>query len=356
MKSKAMEETHTKTHILLLCGGGGSEHDISIISANYIHENLLKISQKWNELEIHFVELQKDGVRKNRETQETCELRKSGEIFYHDKKQSFQLSYVIPCIHGPPGETGEIQALFEMMRLPYFGPGPEASITCFNKVSTKLWFNSLGIPNTPFEYVYSNDTESINKVFNVYTKWKGAFIKATHQGSSIGCHLMKYDASIGDSQVKDKIKSVLDELFTLSPYILIEQPLKARELEIAAYEIDGILNVTPPGEIITPNGFYTFEEKYAGESKTKTETIAKDLNQEQIQKMKNMAIKAFKALKLKDLSRIDFFLTQSGEIYLNEINTFPGMTPISMFPKMLQANGQEFDQYLEKAIRFALNR
>lgn len=325
-----------KKNILLICGGGSTEHEISLISAEYIYENL-KSNPDFN---IFHVTIQKNGVRTDRDGLEV-ELRRAGEIVWKENGKSVRLHFAVPCIHGPPGETGEIQAVFEMMGLPYLGCGPEASQICFNKITTKLWFNALEINNTPYIFLSENNAESVKKAQEFYDKNQSGFIKAARQGSSVGCYLVKE---------KSEIPEHLNNAFKLSEQVLMEVTVNARELEIAAYEYDGKINVTIPGEISCPSKFYTYEEKYSNASHTTTEVVAPNLTAEQVKIMQDFARKAFVGLKLKHLSRIDFFLTDDGKIYLNEINTFPGMTPISMFPKMMENNGHKFKDYLTQII------
>ncbi len=322
-------------NVLLLCGGGGSEHDISLISAEHIYNSLKNIE----DFQVFQIEICKDGQRKD-QNGDLCELRKSGEIFYPESNKTVYLHFAIPCIHGPPGESGEIQGIFEMMGLPYLGTRGEASILCFNKLSTKLYFDALNIPNTPYLFLW--DENQTELAFETLKDWGTVFVKATNQGSSIGCYKVTN---------KDQLAKVLPHAFELSPYVLLEKAVSARELEVSAYESNGQLVVTGPGEILCPDGFYTYEEKYNNESHTDTAVTAQGLSPEQVDQIKSMASKAFKALKLRDLSRIDFFLCEDGTIYLNEINTFPGMTPISMFPKMMENRGDSFKDWLNEIIQ-----
>lgn len=326
-----------KKNILILCGGGHSEHEISLISSQYIYDSL-KDNDQYN---VYHVTILHDGRRIDKEGKEV-ELRRAGEIAWKQGSKKVELHYAIPCIHGPPGETGEIQAVFELMGLPYLGCSPEANILCFNKVSSKLWFDALKIKNTPFLFLDELNTGSIQKAHDFFDLYQGAFIKAASQGSSVGCYPVTK---------KEELQQYLKKAFKLSQYVLVEKPLKARELEIAAFEHDGKLYISHPGEIICPGSFYSFEEKYDQKSHTTTEVEAKNLTVNQVEKMRELARKAFTGLKLSDLSRIDFFLTEDGEIYLNEINTFPGMTPISMFPKMMENMGVPFKTYLSERIQ-----
>lgn len=321
-----------KKNVMILFGGGGTEHDVSKISSNFIYSKLENIP----EINPILVEITKEGFWQ-------CDGRKcslNGKILKTPTEQPY-IDYVIPCIHGPPGETGEIQSYLKTIGIPYFGPGPEASINCFNKVTTKLWFDLLEIPNTEWKSVNKYSEYKMEDLEEFYTKVGGdIFIKAANQGSSVGCfHVTE----------KEKIQSTIKEAFNYSDNLLLERTIKGRELEIAVFEYDGKVHVTEPGEVICPDGFYTYEEKYSKQSHTKTTVKADGIDEEVKKQMMNYAKKAFKALGLRHLSRVDFFLAD-GKIYLNEINTFPGMTPISMFPQMLEATGLKFEDYLKQAI------
>lgn len=325
-----------KKNILLLCGGGGTEHEISLVSSKYIEKNL-------NDLGLYNVikvEIGKDKIFRKMNSDGTY-----GEIVELNFRRQLvgskaeDIHIVVPCIHGPPGETGEIQTFFELIGLPYVGCGPEASLISFNKVSSKLWYNALDIPNTPFEFLSSmEDKKRAHDLFDRYGK---LFVKAASQGSSVGCYQVFK---------KEDLDLALTRAFSYSSYVLVEKMVNARELEISTYEYEGTIHATVPGEINCPSKFYSYEEKYDPNSKTTTEIIAPNLPASAVLKMREYALKAFTHLKLRHLSRIDFFYTDEGEIFLNEINTFPGMTPISMFPKMMENNGHSFNKFFKDII------
>ena len=325
-----------KKNILLLCGGGGPEHDISLISSKYIEQNLNDLGL-YNVIKI---ELGKDKINrllsKDNVQGEIVELNFKRQLIGSHVED---IHIVVPCIHGPPGETGEIQTFFELIGLPYIGCGPEASMNCFNKVTSKLWFNALEIPNTPFAFLSS--MEDKKRAHELFDRFGSVFVKAASQGSSIGCYQVFK---------KTELDHALSEAFKYSSYVLVEKMVNARELEISTYEYEGKIIATIPGEINCPSKFYSYEEKYDPNSKTSTEIVAPNLPSDAVEKMRSYAIKAFTHLKLRHLSRIDFFYTDEGEILLNEINTFPGMTPISMFPKMLENNGHSFNKFFKDII------
>jgi D-alanine-D-alanine ligase len=153
----------------------------------------------------------------------------------------------------------------------------------------------------------------------------------------------------------EELERALDEAFRYSPYVLVEKCLRVRELEVAVYPYDGELVITPPGEVCPPQDtFYSYEEKYNDASRAVTHVEAQGLSDAQLGWIREASRRAFIGLQLKDLSRIDFFLTEEGDIYLNEVNTFPGMTSISMFPKMMENAGHDFSHYLSSLIRKAV--
>lgn len=327
------------TNILLLCGGGSSEHEVSLVSAGYLFEQLNSIE----DFNVVRVEIKSEGW-----------CLDSGELVYLDinnqmlcgDKDEMKIDFIAPCIHGFPGETGDIQSLFEMAKIPYLGCGSEASNNSFNKITSKLWYDALGIPNTPYLFLSDNNEQSHTAAKEAFEKWGKVFVKAARQGSSVGCYQVTESS---------QLEEAVNKAFTFSDQVLVEKAVVPRELEVAAYEIDGELHISKPGEVIAPNGaFYTYEEKYGADSHSTTEVEATNLTDEQLKQIDNDARKVFTQMKLRHLSRIDFFLTEDNEIYLNEVNTFPGMTPISMFPKMVEHNGHTFSSFLENCVRTSL--
>ncbi|EKO3490547.1 D-alanine--D-alanine ligase [Vibrio fluvialis] len=329
----------TKTTILLLCGGGSSEHEVSLVSANYLQQQLSQTP----EFDVIRVEMKKEGW-----------FSDCGEIVYLDTNSatlngeglSIKIDFVVPCIHGYPGETGDIQSMFELAGIPYLGCGPEASSNSFNKITSKLWYDALGIPNTPYLFLSENNADALKSSQEAFAKWGSLFIKAARQGSSVGCYKVTKE---------DQIAPAIDAAFSYSEQILVEKAVKPRELEVAAYEMGGKVFITKPGEIIAPeDAFYSYEEKYSTDSHSRTEVEAGNLTDDQQTLIHSVAEKVFTHMKLRHLSRIDFFLTPEGQVYLNEVNTFPGMTPISMFPKMLEHNGHKFADFLTDCVRTSL--
>ncbi|MFH0273119.1 D-alanine--D-alanine ligase [Vibrio jasicida] len=325
-------------NILLLCGGCSSEHEISLLSANFVEQQLNLIEN----VKVTRVEIKNEGWVTNQN--ELVYLDLNTKQLCSDTS-SLAVDFIVPCIHGFPGETGDIQSMFEIAGIPYLGCGPEASSNSFNKITSKLWYDAIGIPNTPYLFLTRNDEYAHEQAQQAFDKWGKVFVKAARQGSSVGCY------SVTE---KSELRQAVNDAFGFSEQVLIEKSVKPRELEVAAYEMDGQLYITKPGEVIAPDGaFYSYDEKYSSASHSLTEVEAKNLTEEQVDAILEASQTVFKQMNLRHLSRIDFFLTEDNEIYLNEVNTFPGMTPISMFPKMLQNNGHQFHDFLADCINTA---
>ncbi len=318
-------------NILLLSGGGGTEHEISLISSSFIRSQLPS--------EYKVIEVTVDKHFHWSSSGESCELNFKKELITQEQK--IKIDFAIPCFHGTPGETGEIQAYFELIQLPYLGCNPETSLLCFNKLSTKLWLEKVGIKTTPFHIVKDLTTLEIEKATEFMSQHQTVYVKATNQGSSVGCYRCV------NSQ---ELESSLKEAFNFSPYVIIEKEIIGRELEVAIFEHNDKVHITKPGEIDCPSNFYSYEEKYNENSKTTTHVEAPNITDLHLDEIYRQATAAYHILKLRHLSRVDFFLADSGEVFINEINTFPGHTKISMFPMMMQNYGIEYSEWIKQII------
>ena len=325
-------------NVLLLCGGGSAEHEVSLRSANFLEQQLVALPG----VAVTRVEMQRDRWLAADGTESSLGLNR--QLLTGDK--TLLVDYVVPCIHGYPGETGDLQSMLELAGLPYLGCGPEASTLCFNKISAKLWLSALGIPNTPYLFLTEASTNSLQQAKQALSNWGRVFVKAASQGSSVGCYVASTEAELFQA---------IDDAFGYSEQVLIEKALKPRELEVAVYQYGDELIATHPGEICVPQDrFYSYEEKYSNASHTTTSLEPAGLTESQIATMQQLALKAFRQLNLRHLSRVDFFLSEEGEILLNEINTFPGMTSISMFPQMLAHHGHQFGLFLQQILQRAV--
>lgn len=353
-----------KTRVVVLFGGQSSEHEVSRTSAQSVLENLN--DKKYDILPV--------GITKNGEW-----LPYRGEYKYistgewEEKARSeFQKSItgtekpcysinnfleqicsapidiVFPVLHGANGEDGSIQGLLELAGIPYVGCNILASSVGMDKAVSKILFEHAGLNQGKYIVVkrpdiYSNISEIQDKVKS-YIGYP-CFVKPANSGSSVGI-----------SKVKDE-SSLLKALEYAANYdrkILIEEYIDGREVECAVLGFDSPVASTV-GEIIPCNEFYDYEAKYIkAESKI---CIPAQLDKETIQRIQADAVTAFKALDCAILARVDFFVeNKTGKVFINEINTMPGFTSISMYPKLWDASGISYRQLLEKIIDLSFLR
>lgn len=315
-----------KKNVLLLKGGGASEHDISLISSDYIQSKI-----DLAKFEVFCVEVDQDFRWKF--NGEDCQLNFDRQLVTFEN--TYNIDVAIPCFHGFPGETGSIQSFFDLIKLPYFGCNAETSLLCFNKLATKLFLENAGVKTTPF--IQIQRLANIDKAREFIKKNGVCYLKATNQGSSVGCYQVK-----NFSDFEKNIK----EAFSYSPFVILEKAIIGRELEVSVFEYKDSIHITPPGEILCESDFYDFDQKYANNSTAKTLPVATNIPSDVLIEIKRQAELAFKTLQIKDLSRVDFFLTNDREVFINEINTFPGHTTISMFPMMMEASGVSYSDFL----------
>lgn len=259
------------------------------------------------------------------------------------------IDVVFPVLHGCNGEDGTIQGLFELAGIPYVGCGVLGSALGMDKAYAKIVFEKEGIPQG--KYVVFNrkqverDMESaVKQVEDVLTY--PCFVKPSNAGSSVGV-----------SKAHDR-EELIKALYFAARYdrrILVEEFMDGREVECAVLGNDDPIASTV-GEVIPCNEFYDYEAKYNSGDSSKV-VIPAELPDATIQKIREYAVRAFKSLDCSGLSRVDFFVHKdTGEVYINEINTLPGFTRISMYPKLWEASGLPYDKLIEKLIDLAVER
>ena len=327
----------------IIYGGISTEHDISVMSARSIIENLDK-----EKYEIHEIFINEYGKYFENSSGEREEI-------YNLVWTLKDLDVVFPILHGLGGEDGTIQGMFEMLKIPYVGSGVLASSIGMDKVYTKAIFEKAKIDQAPYMYIKKNKNgyviinekfeEEEFKIEKITDKIKfPMFVKPSNSGSSIG---------IKKATNNSELKMAIEHAGEYDNKILVEQGIDAREIECAVLEDKEIIASTV-GEIISAEEFYSFDAKYnIQESKT---IIPAEMERNQIEEIRKLAIKAFKAIDGEGLARVDFFVEKgTNKIYINEINTMPGFTKISMYPKLFEAVGITYSELLDKLIENALN-
>lgn len=322
----------------IIYGGISTEHDISIMSAKSVISNLNKEKYKIKELYIN-------------------KYGKWFEIIDGKKEEIYNLIWVLkdldiafPVLHGIGGEDGTIQGMLEILGIPYVGCGVFASSVGMDKIYTKILFEKAEIPQTPYVYVKNvkDNYVIINEKFDeeefeikkITDKIKfPMFVKPSNSGSSIG---VKKATNI------EELKLAIENAGHYDNKILIEQGIDGKEVECAVLDV-GEPVASTVGEIQSAEEFYSYDAKY-NNSESKTIIPAK-IEKKQIEEIKRLAIKAFKIIDGRHLSRVDFFIEkETNKIYINEINTMPGFTQISMYPKLFEAVGIKYSELLDKLI------
>ena len=259
------------------------------------------------------------------------------------------LDVVFPILHGPYGEDGTVQGLLELANIPYVGAGVLASSVGMDKAVMKLVFTARGLPIVDYEVVLKRDWRRDHRaVLNTVVNRLGfpVFVKPANLGSSVGISKAKHAT---------ELKSAIDLAGEFDRKIVIEAAVpQAREIECAVLGNDAP-EASVPGEIVPSREFYDYAAKYIDEgSKT---LIPAPLSAAQTAEVRRLAVAAFKAIDAAGMARVDFLLAgDSNNLYLNEINTIPGFTTISMYSKMWAASGVEYPALLDRLIALAIER
>jgi len=341
-------------------GGRSGEHEVSIISANSVINALDK-----KKYQVVPIGITKNGqwisgsgtVRLLKQDSPTPILdkillpdprQKSLISLKSRKKASRPLDVIFPVLHGTYGEDGKIQGLLELADIPYVGSGVLGSAVAMDKIIQKKLFIQSGF-KTP-DFIFFNKSEWIKqqlKIIRQIIKKLGlpVFIKPANLGSSVGI-----------SKVKDKklIKKAVNEALRYDLRIIVEKAVShGREIECAVLGNDQPV-ASAPGEIVPGDEFYSYQDKYIN-NRMRT-IIPAPISLQQIKSIQNSAVAVFKLLDLKGLARVDFFIDQSGQVLLSEVNTMPGFTSISMYPKLWEYSGLPYSKLLDKLIDLALER
>ena len=329
----------------VIYGGKSTENEVSIKSAKSVIDNLDK-----NKYDIYPIYIDKNGEWY--EDKESKKIKIENIIEYLK-----QFDVVFPVLHGLYGEDGTIQGMFELFDIKYVGCKVLASSVGMDKVYTKIVFDKAKINQTKYIYLKTDNSSNyiyVDEDFNeknielddlaLIAEKKlnyPMFVKPSNSGSSVG---------VNKAENREQLIKNIEIAAKFDRKILIEEGIKGKEVECAVLETkDGRIEVTNPGEIIPAGEYYSFDSKY-NDKESKTLNNAR-ITEEQKEEIKKLAIKAFKAIDGSGLSRVDFFVeNETGKIFINEINTMPGFTQISMYPKLFSEYGYSYSELLDKLI------
>lgn len=352
-----------KLKVGVIFGGKSSEHDVSKVSGTSVISNLNK--GKYNVLPIY---IDKEGkwytyeknINEIKILDIDSDISKDIKAISNIENILKSLDVVFPVLHGLGGEDGSIQGMFELFNIPYVGCGILASSVGMDKAYTKIIFERAGIKQAKYEYIreFNNNYIYIDKNFNeeilntneIVEKIDNnlkypIFIKPSNSGSSVG---------INKANNIEELKKAIEYAAKFDKKILIEEGLVGKEVECAVLGNEEVI-ASCVGEIKPAEDFYTFDAKYKNqESKV---LIPAEIPEEMSNKIRKFAVKAFKSIDGRGLSRVDFFANvETNEIYINEINTLPGFTTISMYPKLFEQVGIKYTDLLDRLIKLALEK
>lgn len=362
-------------NIAVLFGGRSGEHEISLISAAAIIRGINKNHK------IYLIGISKDGrwflqddsLLQNLLSDSSTKLTITEDeknlvsILPGLKNKSFsvngtslEIDIAFPVLHGTYGEDGTIQGLFEMAAIPYVGSSHLSSAITMDKEKTKMILQSVGIPVVPYVCLKQNiieDSVVYDAVIEDTEKELGypMFVKPCCAGSSNGAN---------KANNRKELSFAIMEAFGWDNKVIIEKAVNAREIECSvtgnsvtgANQSDEDVVAYIPGEIATSSVFYDYDTKYNDPNAAQL-LIPAPLSENDLEKIRKTACAVYKSLDITGLARVDFFIDKNTKaVYLNEVNTMPGFTPISMFPKMCDTAGLHFEELIELLIQEGLMR
>ncbi len=346
------EEGIGMKHVVVLCGGRSAEHEVSLISAQFVLKHLNQ-----EKYQVSVLAIEKDGSLYRPEAASLkLGLNASGLWNFPSGKHWVSVllelnpgpDIVFPVLHGPFGEDGTVQGTLEVLDIPFVGSGVSASAVAMSKIYSKEVLRGSGLPVLPAASLiqmewHKDAEESLNRIE------KGldypVFVKPDNMGSSVG---------INKSQNRDELTEHIEVAFRYDDRILVEQGIEAREIETAVLG-NREPEVSMSGEIIPSREFYSYQAKYRDQDSQIV--IPAPLSERQAQQVQELALKAFRALQLEGMARVDFLMDkETGKFWVSEANTIPGFTEISMYPKLWEVSGVGSAELLDKLIDLGLQR
>ncbi len=351
---------HDKIRVAVIFGGESAEHEISIRSANNIIEAMDK-----KKYEVFLIGIIKDGRWYGGRSAEAILYSKDKRytvseddllgfipgksdaniVFISDTKKRMAPDVIFPILHGPMGEDGTVQGMLKLAGIPFVGSGVLGSAVGMDKDVMKRLFRDSGIPIGRFSVILSHEKE--NTSFESIADKLGLplFIKPANMGSSVGVHKVNNRAEFITS---------LDDAFNYDSKVIAEEFIKGREIECAVLGNENPI-ASVPGEICTMHDFYSYDAKYIDENGAKL-SIPAILPEAKKDEIRSLALRSFKSLCCEGLSRVDFFLKDDGSVIVNEVNTIPGFTSISMYPMLFKECGIGYSELIDRLIALGIER
>lgn len=349
-----------KLRVALLFGGKSAEHEISLISARNIVEAMDK-----KKYDIVAIGIDKQGRWHLDQGARLLRGQEQSKVEFRDKENIAAvlpgknatpmvrgtgsrlgaIDVVFPVLHGPFGEDGTVQGLLKLANVPFVGASVLGSAVGMDKDVMKRLLRDARIPIAKFLVFERADARSISFARVKKTLGMPVFVKPANLGSSVG---------ISKVTRTDQFRRAIQEAFRYDNKIIIEESIRGREIECSVLGNEKPI-ASLPGEIIVQREFYSYEAKYVDDQGARLEIPAR-LPRTTIKKIRQLALQSYRALCCEGMARVDFFLRPNGQVLVNEINTIPGFTKISMYPKMWEASGLNYSRLIDRLIDLALER
>lgn len=344
----------------LIFGGASSEYEVSLLSSASVLNHI-----NADKYEIHKIGITKDGrmfrydgpvdaIQNDSWTQRDCtpcvlspDRSHHGYLLLGERPEAVRLDCVFPVLHGKNGEDGTIQGLLSMAGIPFVGCGVLASADCMDKITTHSILDAAGVPGARWrfttEHLYRQDEDAFRRLVEEELGYP-CFIKPANAGSSVGITKAKDSASFA---------SGMELALKHDSRIIVEEMITGKEIECAVLgNEEPIASVL--GEIVPIKEFYDYNAKYI-DGTTATYVPAR-ISDESTREIRAVAVQAYRTLCCAGLSRVDFFLKPDGGVILNEVNTIPGFTSISMYPQLFTADGLPYNELIDRLIALAMER
>lgn len=350
-----------KTRVGVLFGGKSVEHEVSLQSAKNVIDAINK-----DKYDVVLIGVDKEGkwhLNKaseyllNENSPKLIKLNHSNEkvglipgnahkfIETNNYTSIGDIDVVFSVIHGATGEDGVLQGLLTLAEIPFVGPNVMSSAVCMDKDVTKRLLRDAGILTSEFLTFRKHLRNKISFDETVQKLGLPLFVKPANCGSSVGINKVRN---------KEEFEKALDEAFKFDTKILVEEFIKGKEVECSVMGNDEPM-ASVAGEIIPQQDFYSYDAKYI-DSNGALAKIPADISPEKLAELQKIAVDTYQTLSCEGMARIDFFLTEDQKLYVNEVNTIPGFTKISMYPKMWEASGIGYSELIDRLIGYAMDR
>jgi D-alanine-D-alanine ligase len=335
--------------VLLLFGGESSEHEVSISSARNVYAAIdntkfnvilgyIDAQGKWWLLDRFSSDINTHGAP------QLAPVLGTGGFVSFPSSRIVKPDVILPILHGKNGEDGSVQGLAQLLHIPIVGCDMTSSSICMDKIATKEILMTHGIAVAPYEvHRKGGDVPDFNQLS--MRLGSPMFVKPARAGSSVGVSKVYSD---------EELIAALNLAHEHDDMALIERGISGRELEVAVLGNPPTHETSRVGEVIVSDEFYSYDAKYAANSNSQVK-IPADIDEMTESQIRQLASDAYEALGCRGLTRVDFFLADDGTIYLNELNTLPGFTNISMYPKLWREQGVTYSQLVERLIALAID-